>query len=58
MATTNSPKNKTEKVARGDELIATLKVLLEDCSKILQNQEEIKESLSKVLPKSTPYIRC
>ena len=57
MAKENS-KEKAAKVAKGDELITALKVLMEDCSKILQNQEEIKESLSKVLPKSEPYVRC
>lgn len=50
--------DKAAKVKKGDELITALKVIMEDNSRIIAQNEEIKEMLQKALPKQTPYVRC
>lgn len=46
--------DKAAKVKKGDELITALKVIMEDNSRIIAQNEEIKEMLQKALPKQTP----
>jgi len=45
------------KVKKGEELLAVLKEILADNSRILENQEEIKTLLRKNIPTESIYTR-